>query len=99
MKTDQAKDAVALEAPEAKNWELAQHEVEPLRHLFDVSRRDLFKLLGSGLVVGLCVKKGLTQESGRAVNREEASNDPASWLHIGEDGKVTAFTGKVEMGQ
>src|SRR5262249_16983896 len=101
MKTDLTKDAAALEtsAEIAEGLELEQHAVESLRHLFEVSRRDLFKLLGSGLVVGICVKKGLTQESGRVVNREDANNDLASWLHIGEDGKVTVFTGKVEMGQ
>ncbi|HEY7403281.1 MAG TPA: molybdopterin cofactor-binding domain-containing protein [Candidatus Angelobacter sp.] len=101
MKPDVTKDAAALEtsAEVAERAELEQHAVEPLRHLFEVSRRDLFKLLGSGLIVGYCVRKGLTQESGRAVNRENESNDLASWLHIGEDGKVTVFTGKVEMGQ
>jgi nicotinate dehydrogenase subunit B len=101
MKTDLLKNIGMQEtaAEIEQRLELEQHTVEPLRHLFDVSRRDLFKLLGSGLIVGICVKKGLTQESGRTVNREDASNDLASWLHIGEDGKVTVFTGKVEMGQ
>jgi CO/xanthine dehydrogenase Mo-binding subunit len=101
MKTATEKSAVMLEASAeaAQSFELEQHEVERLRHLFEVNRRDLFKLLGSGLIVGFCVKNGLTQESGRAVNSENASNDLASWLHIGEDGKVTVFTGKVEMGQ
>jgi isoquinoline 1-oxidoreductase len=101
MKTAPEKNAAPLEtsAEVAQSLELEQHAVEPLRHLFEVNRRDLFKLLGSGLIVGFCVKKGLTQESGRAVNREDAATDLASWLHIGEDGKVTVFTGKVEMGQ
>lgn len=101
MKTEPMKNTAMLEtsAEAAQSLELEQHAVEPLRHLFEVSRRDLFKLLGSGLIVGLCVKNGLAQESGRAVNGENVSNDLASWLHIGEDGKVTVFTGKVEMGQ
>src|SRR5215472_1421142 len=100
MKTDATKDVAALKTTvEEQSVEFEQHAVEPLHHFFDVSRRDLFKLLGSGLIVGICVKKGLTQESGRAVNREDAANDLASWLHINEDGKVTVFTGKVEMGQ
>ncbi|HET9364531.1 MAG TPA: molybdopterin cofactor-binding domain-containing protein [Candidatus Angelobacter sp.] len=100
MKIEHAKNAAILDpSAEAQMLELKQHTVEPLRHLFDVSRRDLFKLLGSGLIVGICVKKGLTQESGRATNSEDAATDLASWLHIGEDGKVTVFTGKAEMGQ
>jgi nicotinate dehydrogenase subunit B len=78
--------------------EAAQHEVEPLRHLFEVNRRDLFKLLGAGLVVGACRPRALAQESGRG-RSEEIPHDIASWLHIGADGKITVFTGKVEMGQ
>src|ERR1019366_8873124 len=29
----------------------------------------------------------------------ELPQDLASWLHVGEDGRITAFTGKVEFGQ
>jgi len=78
--------------------EIAQHEVEPLRHFFEVNRRDLFKLLGAGLVVGACKPSAFAQESGRG-RSEEIPRDIASWLHIGADGKITVFTGKVEMGQ
>ena len=82
----------------AEMLETEQHAVEPLRHLFDVTRRDLFKLLGAGLVVGVCAQNGLAQESGRQLN-ENVPSELASWLHIGEDGKITVFTGKVEIGQ
>ncbi|HKF22742.1 MAG TPA: molybdopterin cofactor-binding domain-containing protein [Candidatus Angelobacter sp.] len=75
-----------------------QHEVERLGHLFTVNRRDLFKLLGAGLLVGVCAPSALTQESGRTRN-EEIPQDLESWVHIGADGKITVFTGKVEMGQ
>jgi isoquinoline 1-oxidoreductase len=78
--------------------EAEQHAVEPLRHLFEVNRRELFKLLGAGLVVGVCVTRGLPQESGRAQS-EAIPHDMDSWLHLAEDGKVTVLTGKVEMGQ
>src|SRR5262249_60264688 len=63
-----------------------------------VTRRDLFKLLGAGLMVGVCAPRALGQESGRA-RSEEIPQDLESWLHIGADGKITVFTGKVEMGQ
>ena len=42
------------------------------------------------------------QESGggtRQNHSDELPEEITAWLHIGEDGKVTAFTGKVEMGQ
>ncbi|HEY6273556.1 MAG TPA: molybdopterin cofactor-binding domain-containing protein [Terriglobales bacterium] len=79
-------------------FEAAQHAVERLTHLFEVTRRDLFKLLGAGLVVGICEPAGLGQESGRAES-ETIPQDVASWLHVGADEKITVFTGKVEMGQ
>src|SRR5579864_6692165 len=79
--------------------EAEQHAVAPLGHLFEVNRRDLFKLLGAGMVVGLCFRSPLAQESGGRMRSEELPHDVASWLHIGADGKITVFTGKVEMGQ
>lgn len=78
--------------------EAGQHAVERLRHLFEVNRRDLFKLLGAGIVVGVCDGAAAAQESGRAQN-ETIPQDVASWLHIGSEGRITVFTGKVEMGQ
>jgi CO/xanthine dehydrogenase Mo-binding subunit len=77
--------------------ETAQHNVTPLEHFFKVTRRDLFKLMGAGLVVGFC-PPALAQKSGR-VQSENASQELEAWLHIGGDGKVTVYTGKVEMGQ
>ena len=82
-----------LEIPDAD-----QHAVEPLRHLFEVSRRDLFKLLGAGLVVGITTHSLTSQESGRTQS-QHIPDDLDSWLHIAGDGKVTVFTGKVEIGQ
>src|SRR5215471_13693598 len=78
--------------------ELHAQTVEPLRHLFDMNRRELFKFLGAGLVVGVCARTGLAQESGRAQG-EAIPQDLDSWLHIAGDGKITVLTGKVEMGQ
>lgn len=78
--------------------ETQQHEVARLNHLFEVSRRDIFKLLGAGIVIGICAPSALTQESGRFRREQEPQNLDA-WLHIGGDGRVTVFTGKAEMGQ
>jgi CO/xanthine dehydrogenase Mo-binding subunit len=83
---------------ENEHGELEQHEVTRLQHLFEVNRRDVFKLLGAGIVIGICVPAALTQESGRSQGENVPQNLDA-WLHIGGDGKVTVFTGKAEMGQ
>ncbi|HEX7284797.1 MAG TPA: molybdopterin cofactor-binding domain-containing protein [Candidatus Angelobacter sp.] len=78
--------------------EAEQHAVEPLHHVFEVNRREIFKLLGAGLVVGFTTRSLPAQESGRAQGQRIPA-DLESWLHIAGDGKVTVFTGKVEMGQ
>jgi nicotinate dehydrogenase subunit B len=93
------KELAPLRLTDIALQEAEQHAIEPLRHLFEVNRRDLFKLLGAGLVVGLCRPGAFAQESGRGVRNEEIPHDVASWLHIGGDGWITVFTGKVEMGQ
>ncbi|HEV2989629.1 MAG TPA: molybdopterin cofactor-binding domain-containing protein [Candidatus Angelobacter sp.] len=79
--------------------ELEQHTIEQLRYAFEVNRRDLFKFLGAGLVIGMCAPTVLAQESGRRSQGQATPEDISSWLHIGSDGKITVFTGKVEMGQ
>jgi CO/xanthine dehydrogenase Mo-binding subunit len=66
-----------------------------------ISRRDFFAVLGGGLVV-LIVDDSDAQEAGggaRRGTREPLPQQVSAWLHIGEDGKVTCFTGKVEVGQ
>lgn len=80
--------------------ETQQHEVTPLQHGFDLARRDFFKLLGGGMLVCVAAGHAVAQESGRGgFQRHEMPNTLDSWLHIGENGKVTVFTGKVEVGQ
>lgn len=73
----------------------------PAPYRFDLGRRDFFKFLGAGLVVASVLKPTLVaQESGGRPHRGESL--PAeinAWLHIGESGKVTVYTGKVEVGQ
>lgn len=81
--------------------ELQQHDaIERLRHTFEVHRRDFFKLLGAGLLVASASIQVSTQESGAGPHsRPEMPDTLDSWLHIGENGQVTVFTGKVEVGQ
>src|SRR6266567_3362885 len=68
---------------------------------FDLDRRNFFKFLGAGILVISVLKPALVaQESGRAgQGRNDLPRDIDAWLHIGEDGRVTVYTGKVEMGQ
>jgi nicotinate dehydrogenase subunit B len=86
--------------PEIERYELA----EGPKYRFHLDRRDFFRVTGGGLLVFLVVNQALArQESGRggrAQSREPGlPEDVASWLHIAEDGGITVYTGKVEMGQ
>src|SRR5579883_2302528 len=69
---------------------------------FDLERRAFFKLLGGGLLLFLVFDPASeAQESGRAQGMRGDARPPelAAWLHIAEDGTVTVYTGKAEMGQ
>jgi len=80
--------------------EAQQHEVPRLQHGFHVVRRDFFKLMGGGVLVCVAAGRAFGQESAaRSGQRHEMPSTLDSWLHIGENGRVTAFTGKVEVGQ
>jgi len=71
-------------------------------YCFDLDRREFFKFLGAGLVVVSVLKTAaVAQESGgnRQRRGESLPNDIDAWLHIGDNGKVTVYTGKVEVGQ
>jgi nicotinate dehydrogenase subunit B len=83
--------------PEPERYELRS---KPLHH-FALDRRDFFKLLGAGIAVFAVAQDVLAQETGpsRGFHNEELPKEIDAWLHIGEDGAVTVFTGKVEVGQ
>jgi CO/xanthine dehydrogenase Mo-binding subunit len=84
--------------PEVERYELFE---EP-RYQFELDRRDFFKLLGGGVVVCLFAGESLAQQPGRRPGGFGGGNRPqelSAWLHIGETGEVTAYTGKVEVGQ
>ncbi|HWY03710.1 MAG TPA: molybdopterin cofactor-binding domain-containing protein [Candidatus Acidoferrum sp.] len=69
---------------------------------FDLDRREFFRFLGAGvLVVSILQSAGVAQESGGASRRRGDSlpKEIDAWLHLGENGKITVYTGKVEMGQ
>jgi len=73
----------------------------PAPYRFDLHRRDFFKFLGAGVLVVSILKPGvIAQESGSQRQRGDALPEEIdAWLHIGGDGRVTVYTGKVEVGQ
>ena len=62
----------------------------------DLTRRDLLRIVGAGVVVAYLGAPGevTAQRRGGRPPRELSA-----WLHIAEDSAVTVYTGKVEVGQ
>ncbi len=92
-----------LETPELViEPERYEFTAAPMYH-FDLDRREFFKTLGCGMVILLLVYSSLGKESVSAGRRVRGGGQrPAeisAWIHIGEDGTVTVFTGKAEVGQ
>jgi CO/xanthine dehydrogenase Mo-binding subunit len=85
-------------AIEPERYEL----LEPGRYRFDLDRRGFLRVLtamGGGLLVVSTVPVAAQQETGRGGGQGAATDALAGWLHIGPDGRVTVYTGKVEIGQ
>jgi nicotinate dehydrogenase subunit B len=95
----------------SKNGEPFLLELEPERyefralpmHQFALGRRDFFKIFGAGLAVFAVAKDvSAMQETApgpHGFHNEELPKEIGAWLHIGEDGTVTGFAGKAEIGQ
>jgi isoquinoline 1-oxidoreductase len=82
---------------EVERYELSR----PPAYRFDLERRDfmrIFAALGGGLMVASVPEPVVGQESGRN-SQQGASADLGAWIHIGEDGQITGYTGKTEIGQ
>jgi nicotinate dehydrogenase subunit B len=78
-------------------------DIKDFSDLYPQSRRDFLKRLGGGILI--CVAMGeflaaQAQETGRGRGFGRGlPSDFNAFLRIGEDGRVTGFTGKIEMGQ
>jgi len=77
------------------NHEYPQIDFTDFQLDLDLSRRDLLKALGGGIVIFFCVGDGSILEA----QRRSLPSDFNAFLRIGADGRVTCFTGKIEQGQ
>lgn len=89
---------------------LLTSEIEPERYeltagpayRFEMARRDFFKGLGGGLLIVFALTEARAQQEsggGRRGGGRALPQELSAWLHIGEDGAITVYTGKVEVGQ
>ncbi len=82
-------------------------EVRDRIRLFELSRREFLRLSAGGLLVSFASGASgvagtgslVAQESGRNFGGHTLPQDVSAWIYIDADGKVTVFTGKVEVGQ
>ncbi|MEJ2705195.1 MAG: molybdopterin-dependent oxidoreductase [Sedimentisphaerales bacterium] len=63
----------------------------------NLTRRDFIKSLGGGIIILFCIGDLSVLEAQR--RRRGYPEDFNAYLRIGGDGRVTCFTGKIEMGQ
>ncbi len=80
------------------SWEIFEHlGIDPPS---GVNRRRFLELFGSGIVIAVSAPGVLAQERPAASRfGRQLPGDFNAFLRIGEDGRVTCFTGKIEMGQ
>jgi len=85
--------------PEPERFEFSENPF----HKFELARRDFFHLLGAGIAIFSSATHTFagqeTAPQSKGFHPEELPTDISAWLHISEDGTVTGFTGKAEIGQ
>jgi len=64
-----------------------------------MKRRSFFRILGGGIVLFFAPWDALDLMALPAEQRRSLTKDYNAFLHIAEDGTVSCFTGKIEMGQ
>jgi isoquinoline 1-oxidoreductase len=85
-----------------ESWvEVERYELfERPRYKFEPDRRDFLKLVGGGILVCVAWNPLDGQESGRSGrSRLSSPQELDAWLHINDEGRVTVYTGKTEVGQ
>ena len=78
-------------------------DIHSYEDFFKSDRRDFLKRVGGGIFIFMAVNDALLgQEEAprpRGGGRGGLPSDFNAFLRIGEDGRVTCYTGKIEMGQ
>ena len=73
-----------------------QYELqEKSKYHFTMNRRSFFEILGSGIAVTFLASNSL----GQTLTDTVPEGQVGAWIHIGENGMVTIYSGKAEVGQ
>src|SRR5262249_20003903 len=78
-----------------------RYELWAEEDVLQASRRDFLRLGGGGVVVALVLGEAIVDEAAAQPGGRPGGwpREIGAWLHIGQDGAVTVYTGKVEIGQ
>src|SRR5690606_32046432 len=79
-----------------------QYELDEKVASARLNRRSFFKYMGSGLASFLVLSDVLAAGIIETLSPDEkyiVEDTIAAWIHINEEGNITVFTGKVEIGQ
>jgi len=75
-----------------------QHELLEIQLNASLTRRRFFSLMGGGVAVALTASD-LMASAIQGTALLPAEEPIAAWIHINENGSITVYTGKVEVGQ
>src|SRR5690606_42044672 len=64
-----------------------------------INRRRLFKLLGGSIAITFVASDMLSAGIAGIDNLTPDGNSIHAWIHVGENNRVTVFTGRVAVGQ
>ncbi|MCX5645155.1 MAG: molybdopterin-dependent oxidoreductase [Phycisphaerae bacterium] len=78
---------------ELLNLDFTDIKIDP-----NLSRRELLKTIGGGIIIFFCVGDSSVLEAQRRGGRGYP-DDFNTYLKIGPDGRIACYTGKIEMGQ
>jgi nicotinate dehydrogenase subunit B len=80
---------------ELLNLDFTDIKIDP-----NLSRRELLKTLGGGIIIFFCVgDSSVLEAQRRGGGRGNLPDDFNAFLKIGADGRVACYTGKIEQGQ
>ena len=102
-------DAATRKRGDTERGDEVTNSIEPERYElvaapqynFDLDRRDFLKTFGLGILLIVPATRVSSQqgESGGGTFNPNAPKEVGAWIHVDENGIVTAYTGKVEFGQ
>jgi nicotinate dehydrogenase subunit B len=83
--------------PEPERYEF----IEAPAYTFELNRREFLRFGGAGILICIAAQNLAAQETaaGPRMTPQPAPDQVSGWLHIDEKGHITAYTGKVEIGQ